>query len=471
MTLPTIRVGPATSKIECNRDLLYKLDEATSVEFPGAEFARRQRPLWDGRWHPVDPIRGTFPTGILQRVRKIIPMHTLVDERVRPPTAPYNPKILKAVTFAPHQEKGIQKFLEKGQGILAHAVGAGKTEEAMAIALHVSGLCVWIAHRKDIFRQTYERILTRTGHKSAMFGEGVWSDITPDTKFALVMPQTVQDEMRYFVDLIKRANVVILDEAHRTGAAATWFKIVQGVPAFYRLGITGTPETGDPVRDLRLEAATGPIIDEVSIAHLQAIGWSAKCKVVYHRLDNESVPPGTVYMDARRMIIEENPLRNAEVVSLTMAEVNIGRRVLVICDTVRHARVIAEILRGESVRCQMLTGKNSGMVRTQARKNMRSGALEVIVATPIFDEGVDLPELDVVVLAAGGKSAVRMIQRIGRALRLAPGKTEATIHDFIDTGSRYTFNHSMSRVRICKKEGFTLVNAPNLDAVHRRSIR
>lgn len=471
MEQPIIRVGNAVSKIECDRQLLYKLDTATAVEFPGAEYARRHRPLWDGRWHPVDPIRGTFPTGMLTRIKKIIPIARIIDERVRPPTVEYNAKILKDITFADHQEKAIKIALDKARGILALAVNAGKTEVGIAIASHIAGKCIWIVHRKDLLHQTSERIKLRTGQKAALFGDGCWDDIKPDQKFVIIMPQTVQDELRYFCDLVKDANVIMLDEAHRTGAAATWYKVTQAIPAFYRIGLTGTPETGDPVRDLRLEAATGPIIDQVKTKDLQAIGWSSKCKVMYHKVENESVPPGTPYMDARRMLIEENPNRNAEVVAITMSEVDVGRRCLIICDTIRHARIVAEILRGENVRCKILTGKHSGMIRSQARKDMRSGALEVIVATPIFDEGVDLPELEVVVLAAGGKSAVRVLQRIGRALRIAPGKAEATIHDFIDTGSKYTFRHSMDRVRTCRKEGFNLENAPDTDRLPKHTTR
>ena len=122
----------------------------------------------------------------------------------------------------------------------------------------------------------------------------------------------------------------------------------------------------------------------------------------------------------------------------------------------------AERLAGESVRSKLLTGKHAGAVRTEARKDFRTGALEVLIATPIFDEGVDLPELDVIVLAAGGKSAVRLLQRIGRSLRLSPGKTHAMIHDFLDSGNRYTLGHSMGRLKACKKEGFEMVEAKNV---------
>ncbi len=71
--------------------------------------------------------------------------------------------------------------------------------------------------------------------------------------------------------------------------------------------------------------------------------------------------------------------------------------------------------------------------------------------------GVDIPELQVVILAAGGKSAVRVIQRAGRALRKCVGKKKATIHDFFDTGSIYLIKHSRNRMATCKAEGFELV--------------
>lgn len=457
--LPRILVGNCVSKIEADRQMLLMLDEKLSPESPGAFFARRNRPGWDGRWHPIDVTRGVFPSGLLEHVRQIVPYVQVVDNRPIPHRISFNPQILKDVNLVDHQQEAIQTFLGHGRGILALATSAGKTECAIAIACHISGLCVWMVHRKDLLHQTAERILLRTGEHAVKIGDGAWGEILPTTKFVVMMPQTVRQDVHFFADQAKNANLIVYDEIHRSSAAADWYRLGQLVPAYYRCGLSGTPDTGDPVRDLRIIAAAGPILMRIKAGELADMGFCARAKIIYHKAGFDRVPPDLDYMMIRRLLIEENPYRNAMICQLVLESAAVGKRSLVICDTVRHARMIKEILNGENIRVELLTGRHSGLVRSQAKKEMRSGALEAIVASPIFDEGIDLPELEVVILAAGGKSAVKMVQRIGRALRKSPGKTEATIHDFFDMGSSYMTRHSMARMMAAKKEGFEIVTA------------
>ena len=79
----------------------------------------------------------------------------------------------------------------------------------------------------------------------------------------------------------------------------------------------------------------------------------------------------------------------------------------------------------------------------------------VYIATPIFDEGIDVPAIDVVVLAGAGKSHIKLLQRIGRGLRKKEGEDNTlVIHDFIDDTNKYLFKHSKARVAVYKDEKF-----------------
>ena len=453
MAQTTIRVGNSVCRVETtDRRMIHILDQALAVEVQGAFFARQHRPNWDGRWHPVDVIRGTFPTGLLAKAKTILPVARIEDERIRPAVIPFKKDILQGVELADHQCNAIKLALEAGNGVIATSVASGKTEQGIAVACHVMGRCVWITHRKDIFYQTAERIKWRTGETAAMIGDGSWDDVK-DQKFVIAMPQTALMELRTFGYAIEDAAVLIIDEAHTTSAAHTWYQVAQLVPAYFRIGLTGSPDTGDPVRDMRLEASTGPILIRIRAKEMADIGWVVPAEVYYHKMNN---PPlhGVDYRDARRMLIEENPDRNAMIVQLAMDSAREGKRCLVICDTIKHVRIIAEVLSGENVRSKVLTGHASGKARVEAKKDFRSGVTEIMITTPVWDLGVDVPEIETVILAAGGKSAVRVIQRVGRALRRSPGKDKAIIHDFIDTGSSYTMRHSMARIKACRTEGF-----------------
>lgn len=456
----TIRVGNAESKVECDNSVLWYLDKALAVEDPGAYWARMHNPRWDGFWHFLNVYKRTFPTGLLERVRKIIPIAKVIDERVRPETRTFNPSILQGVKLFDYQEEAVKKALEVGSGVLGLSVGAGKTECGIAIGAHVIGKVVWITHRKDIMHQTYERIKWRTGVTPSLIGDGVWDDIKPETKFVIAMPQTALKDLNTYTKQTENAAVLICDEAHTASAANEWYKLALATPAYFRIGLTGTPDNiGDQVRQTRLEAATGKIIMRIKAGEMADIGKVVPAKVIYHKVHNNPTF-GLDYITVRRMLIEENAERNAMIVEIAIKEAKEGKRVLIICDTIRHAKIIAEVLNGENVRSMLLTGKSGTTSRNSAKSDFRRGILQVMITTPIWDMGVDIPELEVVILAAGGKSAVRVIQRAGRAIRKSPGKTTAVIHDFIDTGSRYTMKHSYARMLACKNEGFEIIGFP-----------
>lgn len=455
VSVPVFRVKNTVTFIEAPRDIVHEIDKRTAVAIKGAQFAQMHRPNWDGMWHPVNVLQKTFPTGLLPRVRRVVPVAKVIDERVKPPQRPLDPDCLRGIVLRDYQLAGVIGILEHVRGVVGIGTGAGKTEIGIAVGVHVPGKCVFFVHRRDLLHQTHERIEERTGQRAALLGDGMWDDRAgeDDTKFVIAMHQTIALDVNRFRDQVSDATSMILDEVHRTGAAATWYRFAQLCPAYYRCGLTGTPETGDPVKDMRLEAAAGPILIRMRAADLAKQGILAPCKVRIHRVDNQPVPSKD-WAFVRRVLIEENDHRNDMIFDIINAEARAGRRVLVICDTKRHQRRLGDALRGTNLRIAVLHGGHATAARSAAKRDLRSGVLEVVLATPIWDDSIDLPELDTVVLAAGGRSGVRVLQRIGRALRRVPGKDAAIIHDFDDLGHRYVVKHSAERQRACKREGF-----------------
>jgi len=82
---------------------------------------------------------------------------------------------------------------------------------------------------------------------------------------------------------------------------------------------------------------------------------------------------------------------------------------------------------------------------------LRDGSQKVVIATTLADEGLDIPGLDVLILAGGGKSETRALQRIGRALRKTEEKTGAIVVDFLDE-ARFLEDHSQRRLEIYRTE-------------------
>jgi superfamily II DNA or RNA helicase len=445
-----------------DRGDMFRLSDALAVDVPGAQYAMRARPGWDGKYRPLSGMTGVFPTGIIGLVRKHMPFAVIDDHRKRPLVIPLDRNILRKplrdyqfqclqAVFA--QDRGVLS----GRGVIGMSVGGGKTPTGMAIALHIPGKCVVFLHRKDLLHQWLEEIKSFTGIDAAAIGDGAWDGRAedPGTKFVIAMPQTVGKSTDEFKRCVADAKLFLLDEVHRSSGPAKWMAIAQLVPAYYRLGLTGTPETDNPANDLRLKGVTGNVIFKVGATTLATMGHLVPCKVFIHRVTNPAVFGD--WHTVRRMLIEDNDGRNDGILKIIKEEVARHRRVLVICDTVRHAKTLSGMVLSEGINGRLIMGRTGSSDRTIARQDVKNGRLEVVCATGVWDEGINLPNLDVVIIAAGGKSSVRFLQRVGRALRIVPGKTEGTIHDFFDTGHRHVISHSMRRQEICKREKFTMV--------------
>ena len=95
---------------------------------------------------------------------------------------------------------------------------------------------------------------------------------------------------------------------------------------------------------------------------------------------------------------------------------------------------------------------------------MKNGELDLLIASKIFDQGVDIPQLDALILAGSGKSSGRALQRIGRVIRTNPGKSNAIVVDFYDN-AKYLKDHSQRRIDIYKSEPGFKIKLPNLKNV------
>lgn len=121
----------------------------------------------------------------------------------------------------------------------------------------------------------------------------------------------------------------------------------------------------------------------------------------------------------------------------------LGRKPLVLFRDLKHGRIIEELLPKDS-KYKMITGALSLDEREQIKADFKDGKLDLLLASSVFDQGVDLPGLDALVLAGGGKSTAKSLQRIGRVIRAAPGKKDALVLETWDQ-CHFVKKHSQMR--------------------------
>ena len=125
------------------------------------------------------------------------------------------------------------------------------------------------------------------------------------------------------------------------------------------------------------------------------------------------------------------------IVDLIMEAVEDERTSLVLVPRVKFAKRLAEMLRARGADAVAVTGQMNKSTRERSLQKLRNNRLQVIVATQLADEGLDVPNVDFLLNASAGRSAGRAVQRVGRAMRVAPGKRAPVVVEIVDNGGMY----------------------------------
>jgi hypothetical protein len=233
-----------------------------------------------------------------------------------------------------------------------------------------------------------------------------------------------------------RFDVVIVDEFHHA-AAASYTRWLDHLTPKLLLGLTATPERADGLdivhwfdgriaAELRLWTA----LDQGLLApfHYFAVADATDLSALEWRRGGY-VPAelSTLYTgDHRRVDLILSELEKKVAEPLRM-------RSLGFCVSVEHARFMAERFRTRGFKAEALDATSPAVVRQAALRRLQSGELQILFAVDLFNEGLDIPSIDTVLLLRPTESAVVFLQQLGRGLRLSPetGKSCLTVLDFI----------------------------------------
>lgn len=414
---------------------------------------------WDGKRHFFSRVTRKLPTGLLPELENFLERpYTFLDKR-----KPL--KKVKAVTklgeydltskaFS-YQGEAVQECLAAGRGVLDLATNSGKTIVAAAIIKSLNLPTLFVAGTKDIVLQTeevFERVLER---EISVLGAGrkELGYITVCTAQSLI--RLVKGKMKE----LSHFEVIFFDETHHS-SSDTWYKIALSIPARYRFGLSGTAFAGKNDKDWRLIGATGPLIKHVSNAELIERGVSAKPNVVFVEAEVKEPVSGD-YLTVVKEGIVNDVVRNCQIHAMSFALLKRDQNVLILTPRKVHGLNLFNMIRQHDDKFNVFF--NHGSLHAHARKkNLEKFKEEggVMIATTIYDEGVDIPQINALILAFGGKSKRKVLQRIGRALRRKiDGENVVTIYDFWDHHNEYLERHSRGRLNLYLGEGFEVTGA------------
>lgn len=324
----------------------------------------------------------------------------------------------------------IQGLINRGahRGLVISATGTGKTYlGAFAVKENQPQKFLYVVHREQVARKAMQSFSRVIGGPQKNFGliSSQHHDFSPRYLFATV--QTLSQKKILEKLSPQMFDFILVDEAHRA-AAPSYQRLMDHFKPKFWLGMTATPDRMDN--------------QDVYGIFDYHIAYEIRLR---DALSNDMLVPfhyvGVQDYEANGEVIDETTnlkrLVASERVKYVLKQLEYygycGRqpRGLVFCSRQTEAHEIAKQFTALSHPAIALTNQDSDYQRREAVKRLENGELEYLITVDLFNEGVDIPSLNQIVMLRNTESRIIFLQQLGRGLRKYPGKDYVTVVDFI----------------------------------------
>jgi superfamily II DNA or RNA helicase len=419
--------------------------------FTNPEFARKERlGLWIGNTEQTVRLWRRTSAGLVVPVGNVpFLLELLFDAGLdyeladRTNAPPLDVDLVTSGPLFDDQERALVDLLRAPTGLVEAPTGAGKTNMLLSVPSRIKTPTLVLTHTRVLSEQMRERCRTWLGVEPGTLAGDVW-DMRPIT---VAMVQTLA--RRDLVDVAAYFGAVLVDEVHHA-PARTWAAVLNRLPARYKYGFTATAWRKDGLQPL-IFRTIGDVTASISSAAVRRAGriMAPQISTVPTQFRYELADPS----GWTRMIgaLVQDDARNALIVADVRSRLIDGRRALVLSDRVEHVRALETQLR--DLDPVVLTGDAPKAARDAAMTAIRAGARLTIATSSLLGEGVDVPGWDLLFLATPMSGGPRTLQAIGRVTRAAPGKTRATVVDFVDADVPALAGAHRQRAQVYRQAG------------------
>jgi superfamily II DNA or RNA helicase/HKD family nuclease len=392
--------------------------------------------VFESYWQSGDfvPYDATAFQTALDRLRRADDRATTTISPLEIRLEPFQERLLELIAVA--REQG------RHRNLLVSATGTGKTVMAAVDYVRLRGRLprarlLFIAHREEILDQS--RAVFRHAMRDYAFGEKWVAGSRPeafDHVFASV--QSLNAANLEHLDA-NHFDVVIIDEFHHA-AAASYQALLGHLAPRELLGLTATPERADglPILhwfDDRITAELR-LWDAIEQHRLTPFAYYG----IHDGLDLTLVPwrRGQGYDTAAlSSVYTANDAWARLVYQQLDAHVDVATmRCLGFCVSVAHAQFMARHFEAFGISAVSVSGDTPADQRRDALRGLAEGRVQAVFSVDLFNEGVDVPAVDVVLMLRPTESATLFLQQLGRGLRTAHNKSVCTVLDFVGAHRR-----------------------------------
>lgn len=313
-------------------------------------------------------------------------------------------------------------------GLVVLATGLGKTWlAAFDCDRQEFKRVLFVAHREEILDQA--RRTFRTIRPSAVLGHytGQRKEVRADVLFASIQTLSRPEHLSRFSQT--DFDYIVIDEFHH-GAATSYRCLIAYFKPKFLLGLTATPERSDG-GDL-LTLCQQNLVFRCDLA--EGVGQGLLSPFHYFgvpdEVDYSNIPWRNTRFDEEALTTAVATQRRAQN-ALDQLRSRGGKRAMGFCVSQRHADFMASFFESKGLRAAAVHSGSTSAPRALSLESLDDGNLDIIFAVDMFNEGIDLPRLDTVLMLRPTESRVLWLQQFGRGLRRAEGKEHLTVIDYI----------------------------------------
>lgn len=377
-----------------------------------------------------------------------------------------NPTIKQySLTYRDHQDKSIKTALKKGRGVVVIPTAGGKTLIMSGIIESIR-LSMEKPDAKALVIVPSLQLVTQTAKDFQDYGmEKVtkWSgDNVPDPNATTIVAGT-QILMSEKTDLtiLDDIEILLVDETHGLRRGNEINKLFSIIGAKYKFGFTGTMPPS-LIDQWNIIGKIGPIIYEEKTQDLKEKKYVSNFKIIILDIKHENIPnftknvirPAEAYNNEIEYLM--NNKRRNDIISKLASK--LSNNTIIMVDRIDHG-VNIELALKEMCKDDRPIYFIQGSTDIEERERIRSLMEErsdviAVAVSKIFSTGINIPNLHNIIFASAGKAKIKIMQSIGRALRLHPTKTMATIFDISDN-TKYGKTHVLERIKLYENEKYT----------------
>jgi superfamily II DNA or RNA helicase len=449
-------------------DTLNLIREYFSV--PNKAFGRRNNRFSQRRLYSITQ-SGKFEIGMLKNIIQFLDLNQIkysIDDEllksINPVIGNIQIKTFKNLIYREHQQKSIELALKNGRGLVIIPTAGGKTlimagiiesirkslnqPDALAMVL-VPSIQLVEQTSKDFEEYGIEKVTKWSGNNKL-----------DDSATTIIAGNQFLLSDKTDLSILSNVKILLVDEAHVVRKNNEINKIFNLINTDYIFGFTGTlPST--PLDEWNIIGKIGPILYEEKTKDLEIKKYVSNFKIIVLNINHKNPPrftpnplnPTEAYSNEIDYLMN-NQRRNEIIAKIAH---KIKNNTIIMVDRIDHGINLENELKkmcGDEKLIYFIRGSTEMEEREQIRKLMEQKSNVVAVAvSKIFSTGINIPNLHNIIFASAGKAKIKIMQSIGRALRLHPTKQMASIIDIADN-TKYGITHLKERTELYKKENY-----------------